>query len=120
MKTKWLPIAFPVAAFVVASGLAAQAPQPNSLVYVPSRGTWEHKAPADVGLDPAKLKEAVEWAESHGAKWDFAKDQVRVFGQPLGALPAKRDWYIRVAARTTFPNLGRPYNYNEVKKISIP
>jgi hypothetical protein len=37
-----------------------------------------------------------------------------------GALPAKRDWYVRVAARTTFPNLGRPYNYNEVKKISIP
>lgn len=37
-----------------------------------------------------------------------------------GALPAKRDWYVRVAARTTFPNLGRPYNYNEVKKIPIP
>jgi hypothetical protein len=37
-----------------------------------------------------------------------------------GALPAKRDWYVRVAARTTFPNLGRPYNYNEVIKISIP
>jgi hypothetical protein len=37
-----------------------------------------------------------------------------------GALPGKRDWYLRVAARTTFPNLGRPYNYNEVKKISIP
>lgn len=37
-----------------------------------------------------------------------------------GVLPTKRDWYVRVAARTTFPNLGRPYNYNEVKKISIP
>lgn len=37
-----------------------------------------------------------------------------------GALPAKRDWYLRVGARTTFPNLGRPFNYNEVKKISIP
>jgi hypothetical protein len=35
-------------------------------------------------------------------------------------LPGKRDWYLRVAARTTFPNLGRPYNYNDVKKISIP
>jgi hypothetical protein len=37
-----------------------------------------------------------------------------------GALPGQRDWYIRVAARTTFPNLGRPYNYNEVKKVTIP
>jgi len=49
-----------------------------------------------------------------------------VLGQTLtfttigGVLPGKRDWYVRVAARTTFPNLGRPYNYNEVKKISIP
>lgn len=37
-----------------------------------------------------------------------------------GALPAKRDWYVRVAARTTYPNSSRPYNYNEVKKITIP
>jgi len=37
-----------------------------------------------------------------------------------GALPAKRDWYVRIGTRTTFPNLGRPFNYNEVKKISIP
>jgi len=37
-----------------------------------------------------------------------------------GTLPGQRDWYIRVAARTTFPNLGRPYNYNEVKKVTLP
>ena len=37
-----------------------------------------------------------------------------------GTLPAKRDWYLRVAARTTYPNLGRPYNYTDIKKISIP
>jgi hypothetical protein len=37
-----------------------------------------------------------------------------------GTLPGKRDWYIRVGARTTFPNLGRPYNYNEVKKVTLP
>jgi hypothetical protein len=37
-----------------------------------------------------------------------------------GALPNKRDWFVRVAARTTFPNLGRPYNYNEVKTIPVP
>lgn len=37
-----------------------------------------------------------------------------------GALPGKRDWYVRVAARTTFPNLGRPFNYTDIKKITIP
>jgi hypothetical protein len=37
-----------------------------------------------------------------------------------GTLPGQRDWYLRVGARTTFPNLGRPFNYSDVKKISIP
>lgn len=46
--------------------------------------------------------------------------QTLTFTTTGGALPGKRDWYLRVAARTTFPNLGRPYNYNEVKKITIP
>jgi CubicO group peptidase (beta-lactamase class C family) len=41
-------------------------------------------------MDAAKLKEAVAWAEAHGSKWDFEKDQVRVFGKVLGALPAQR------------------------------
>lgn len=36
------------------------------------------------------------------------------------ALPKQRDWYLRVGARTTYPNGGRPYNYNEIKKVSIP
>ncbi|WP_207510377.1 DUF3823 domain-containing protein [Longitalea luteola] len=46
--------------------------------------------------------------------------QTLTFTTSGGALPDKRDWFVRVAARTTFPNLGRPYNYNEVKKVSIP
>lgn len=46
--------------------------------------------------------------------------QTLTFTTSGGALPTKRDWFVRVAARTTFPNLGRPYNYNEVKKVSIP
>ena len=41
-------------------------------------------------MDAAKLQEAVEWAGAHGSKWDFGKDQVRVFGKVLGALPAQR------------------------------
>ncbi len=58
--------------------------------YFPPSGNWQHKAPAEVGMDPAKLQEAVEWAKNHGSKWDFEKDQVRVFGEPLGALPPGR------------------------------
>jgi hypothetical protein len=37
-----------------------------------------------------------------------------------GVLPGKRDWYVRVGARTTFPNLSRPFNFNEVKKVTLP
>jgi hypothetical protein len=85
-------VTMPLAALLVSLlpiGLAAQTSQ-KSATYFPAAGTWQHKAPAEVGLDPAKLKEAVDWAEAHGSKWDFDKDQVRVFGKVLGALPPNR------------------------------
>lgn len=37
-----------------------------------------------------------------------------------GALPAKRDYYLRVGARTTYPQNGRPFNYNEPKAVTVP
>ena len=37
-----------------------------------------------------ETNEAVKWAEAHGSKWDFEKDQVRVFGKLLGVVPEKR------------------------------
>ena len=55
-----------------------------------------------------------------GANGNNLLGQTLTFTTTGGALPKTRDWYVRVAARTTFPNLGRPYNYNEVKKITIP
>jgi CubicO group peptidase (beta-lactamase class C family) len=64
--------------------------QPKPSTYFPAAGTWQHKAPADVGIDAAKLKLAIDWAESHGSKWDFDKDQVRTFGKVLGPLPPGR------------------------------
>ena len=85
-----LLLTLPLIAAALAPGLAAQTAQPKRTTYFPAAGTWQHKAPAEVGMDAAKLKEAVEWAEAHGAKWDFEKDQVRVFGKVLGALPARR------------------------------
>ena len=73
----------------LAPGLAAQTAQSKRTTYFPAAGTWQHKAPLEAGMDVKKLKEAVQWAEAHGSKWDFEKDQVRVFGKMLGALPAK-------------------------------
>ena len=40
-------------------GLAAQSAQARRTTYFPAAGTWQHKAPVDVGMDAAKLKEAV-------------------------------------------------------------
>src|SRR5579863_5956334 len=58
--------------------------------YFPPPGQWQKKAPAEVGMDAAKLQQAVEYAQSHGSTWDFEKDQVRTFGVPLGPLPKQR------------------------------
>ena len=80
-------LTLPLIAAALAAGLAAQT---KPTTYFPAAGTWQHKASGDVGMDAAKLKSAVEWAQSHGAKWDFEKDQVRVFGKVLGAIPERR------------------------------
>jgi CubicO group peptidase (beta-lactamase class C family) len=79
-----------IVAAALAPGLAAQTAQARRTTYFPGAGKWQHRAPADLGMDTSKLKDAVEWAEAHGSKWDFEKDQVRVFGKVLGALPAQR------------------------------
>lgn len=84
-----LLLALPLIAAALPYGLA-QTARTSSTTYFPAAGTWQHKSPTDVGIDPGKLKEAVEWAQAHGSKWDFEKDQVRVFGRVLGALPQQR------------------------------
>lgn len=71
-----------ILAFPFAAALAAQS-------YFPAPGTWQHKAPAEAGMDVAKLKEAVDWALAHPSTWDFERDQVRTFGRTLGPLPAR-------------------------------
>jgi CubicO group peptidase (beta-lactamase class C family) len=58
--------------------------------YFPPPGKWQKKSPAELGLDAAKLQQAVEYAQAHGSKWDFEKDQVRTFGTPLGPVPKQR------------------------------
>lgn len=66
------------------------APALYAQTYFPPPGKWQKKAPAEVGLDAAKLQAAVEFAQAHGSTWDFEKDQVRTFGTPLGPLPKQR------------------------------
>ncbi|MSV35912.1 MAG: class C beta-lactamase-related serine hydrolase [Bryobacterales bacterium] len=78
-------LVWPLAVSLLTPALCAQTKR-----HFPPAGAWEHKTPAAMGMDAAKLKEAIAWAESHGSKWDFAKDQVRVFGKTLGPLPVQR------------------------------
>jgi CubicO group peptidase (beta-lactamase class C family) len=58
--------------------------------YFPPAGKWQHKTPAEAGLDAAKLQEAVAFAQANGSTWDFEKDQLRTFGRPLGPVPKSR------------------------------
>jgi CubicO group peptidase (beta-lactamase class C family) len=60
--------------------------------YVPPQGQWTHKAPGEVGMDAAKLSEAVEFMKAHEAASptrDFS-DQEIVNGRLLGSIPTER------------------------------
>src|SRR5687767_10794295 len=69
----------------------AAAPIGQSGQYFPPAGAWAKKAPAELGLDQAKLAEAVAFAQSRETTRaiDFS-DQERTFGSLLGSLPTKR------------------------------
>lgn len=75
---------------ILLAGFAAILPAQNKGTYFPPSGTWQHKAAAELGMDPVKLQAAVDFALAHPNTWDFDKDQVRTFGTVLGALPPKR------------------------------
>ena len=76
---------------VFASDVTAQTEQKaRGTTYFPTTGKWQRKAPVDMGMDAAKLQDAVQWAQAHPSKWDFERDQVRVFGRVLGRLPGQR------------------------------
>jgi CubicO group peptidase (beta-lactamase class C family) len=59
--------------------------------YFPPAGTWAKKTPAEAGLDPARLQEAVTFAQSRESRreMDFS-DQEKIFGTLLGSVPTKR------------------------------
>jgi len=59
--------------------------------YFPPAGSWARKTPAEVGLDAAKLADAVTFAQSRESNRarDFS-DQEKTFGSLLGSMPTKR------------------------------
>src|SRR5687768_13270479 len=71
--------------------LAGAAPATQSAHYFPPAGAWATKTPAELGLDPAKLAEAVAFAQSRETNRaiDFS-DQEKIFGALLGSMPTKR------------------------------
>src|SRR5688572_28088889 len=56
--------------------------------YYPPPGAWAKKAPAELGLDPVLLQQAVDCAKSRESNraMDFS-DQERIFGTLLGSVP---------------------------------
>lgn len=80
-----------LAAVSLAPFAPAFAAEPAASSYFPPAQIWLRKAPADLGMDPAKLAEAVAYAQAHETERarDFS-DQQKTFGTPLGSLPTKR------------------------------
>lgn len=72
-------------AILVATGLTLTA---QTTPYYPPAGPWAKKSPAELGMDPAKLAEAVAWAQTRESnrELDFS-DQERIFGSLLGSVP---------------------------------
>ncbi len=72
-------------AMFVAAAPAAQS------TYFPSEGSWVKKAPAEVGMDAAKLEAAMAFAKAHETNWpkDFST-QEKIFGSLLGPIPKER------------------------------
>lgn len=81
-----------LAVCAMATAHAATVPKPKAEPsYFPPVGEWAHKPPAQLGIDPTKLREAVAYAQAHETERarDFS-DQRQTFGEPLGSLPSKR------------------------------
>ncbi|HXN98859.1 MAG TPA: serine hydrolase [Candidatus Acidoferrales bacterium] len=77
--------AIPILIVFTAIALSLTAQRPAK--YFPPQGEWQRKLPSELGFDSTKLKEAIVYAQANGGSWDFEKQQVRVFGAPLGPLP---------------------------------
>jgi hypothetical protein len=77
--------AYLLAVLLASTAALAQAP------YYPDK-TWQHKTPAEAGLDAARVKEAVDFAiaaESRNPR-DLVLNHYRTFGASRSATPSAR------------------------------
>lgn len=81
------PFVVLIALLAYAASVSAQAPAP----YFPPAGQWAKKAPAEVGMDAAKLSAAMDFAKARETNWprDFST-QEKIFGSLLGPIPKSR------------------------------
>src|SRR6185436_3856932 len=88
MVSRVLPIGL---LLVVVLSPPGRAPAQDIAPTLPPGDDWQRCSAQDAGLDPALLQTAVAYASEHETKRprDYS-DQVRIFGRPLGALPAAR------------------------------
>jgi CubicO group peptidase (beta-lactamase class C family) len=79
------------AALLASIGVAAAPATPSPVPYFPPAGDWARKAPAELGMDPAALAAAVQYAQGHETERaiDFS-DQEKTFGSRLGSMPSRR------------------------------
>lgn len=87
-----LSLATVLAALLPAAAFAqAAATQAATQAYFPPAGDWARKSPAELGMDPAALAAAVQFAQSHETRraLDFS-DQEATFGSRLGSMPTRR------------------------------
>lgn len=59
--------------------------------YYPAANTWEHRKPSDLGMDDAKITQAITWALTQ--ETDMPRDfstQEKIFGKLLGPIPTTR------------------------------
>ena len=92
-RVRWYPyskIVAPCLGVSVLLGLLLlpAAPRAQQGTYYPPKGEWAKKSPAELGMDPIKLKEAVDFAltRESNREMDFS-DQERIFGTMLGSVP---------------------------------
>ncbi len=85
--TRRSALSFGAAALLVCSGVMAAPPA----AYFPPAGEWARKAPAELGMDPAVLAAAVQYAQGRETEraLDFS-DQEATFGARLGSMPTRR------------------------------
>ncbi|HYB96160.1 MAG TPA: serine hydrolase [Vicinamibacterales bacterium] len=90
MNIKTITRAFVLAglALSLTASVASYVVEARQAPYFPPKGEWARKAPAELGLDPVKLKEAVDYALTREStrEMDFS-DQERIFGTLLGSVP---------------------------------